>query len=105
MLTKIQIIILILSLLDLSLSYLYINTFHNKYPEQDPTIIEANPILKNSIKHFGIVKGMIFGGLIVFSILLLIVLSAKENYHYFIAGALTLMSVYHFLNFQLLRTT
>lgn len=103
MLKTIQIIILILSLVDLTCSYLYVNSFHNKYPEQDPTIIEANPILKMSMKYFGITNGMIFGGLIVFGILTLLVLSLKENGLYYLAGLFSMMLVYHFLNFQLLR--
>jgi hypothetical protein len=103
MITKIQIIILILSLADISASFLYVNQFHNKYPEQDPTIIEANPILKFSIKQFGIKLGMIFGGIIVFGIMLLVVLNVKPNMHYYLAGVLTMMCIYHFLNFKLLR--
>lgn len=105
MLTKIQIIILVLSLIDLTASYFYISTFHNKFPKQDPTVIEANPILKMSIKHFGILKGIIFGGLIIFALVILLVLSMKPNFHYFLAGAFTIMILYHVLNFNLLRGT
>lgn len=105
MLTKIQIIILVLSLLDLSASYLYITKFHQKFPEQDPTIIEANPILKMAIREFGINVGMLVGGLLVFGIILLLVFNAKQNLRYFLAGMLTMMNVYHWLNFNLLRIT
>lgn len=103
MLTKIQIIILILSLVDLTASFFYVSTFHAKFPKEDFTQIEANPILKNSMKYFGITKGMLFGGIIVFGILLLLVLSMQENYHYYLAGVLTMMNLYHWLNFNLLR--
>lgn len=103
MLTKIQIIILILSLIDLTASFFYISTFHNQYPNADYTQIEANPILKISMRQFGIKIGMLVGGIIVFGILLLLVLNLKENYHYFLVGALSTMLIYHFLNFYLLR--
>ena len=105
MLTKIQIIIIVLSLLDLTASYFYITTFNNKFPNQDPTIIEANPILKMSIQHFGILKGMIFGGLLVFSILLLVILTLNFKFHYYLAGVLSMMLIYHTLNFNLLKVT
>jgi len=105
MLTKIQIAILVLSLIDLTASFLYVNTFHTKYPQADYTQIEANPIIKMALKHLGIVKGMIFGGLIVFGIMFLLVLSMKENFHYYLAGVLSMMCIYHLLNFNLLRAT
>lgn len=105
MITKIQIIILVLSLLDLTASFLYVNQFHNKYPNQDPTIIEANPILKYAIRVFGINIGMLVGGLIVFGIVLLLTLNLKVNYLYYIAGLFSMMIVYHVLNFRLLNIT
>lgn len=105
MISKIQVIILVLSLLDLTASFLYVNQFHNKYPEQDPTIIEANPILKYSMRTLGINIGMVVGGLIVFGILLLLVLNLKENMLYYLAGVFSMMLIYHFLNFRLLKLT
>lgn len=100
---KIQIIILIMSLVDLTCSFFYVNTFHTKFPSQDPTVIEANPILKYSMKQFGIKIGMLFGGAIVFGLLLLLTFRLQEKYLYYLAGAFTMMIIYHFLNFRLLR--
>lgn len=102
MLKTIQIAILVLSLLDLTASYLYINQFHKMYPEHDATKLEANPILKYSMKNFGIKTGMIIGGLIVFGILLILVLSVADKYLYYFAGLFTMMLVYHVLNFKML---
>lgn len=102
MLKTIQIIILVLSLLDLTASYLYLNKFNKIYPEYDATKLEANPILKYSIKNLGIQKGMIIGGLIVFGILLLLVLSVADKYLYYFAGVFSMMLVYHALNFKML---
>jgi hypothetical protein len=100
MLNKIQIVILVLSLFDLGATYLYVNTFHAKFPQLDYTTLEANPILKTAWKNFGLTKGMIIGGAIVFSILFLIVYGASEKWQYFLFGLLVMMCVYHFLNFS-----
>lgn len=103
MLTKIQIAILILSLMDLTASFFYVSTFHAKYPDKDYTMIEANPVIKMALKLFGVTKGMLFGGAIVFGIVVLLAFSAKENLQLFMAGMLTMMNAYHWLNFRLLK--
>lgn len=99
MINKLQIIILILSLFDLTATYLYASQFHAKFPQLDYTTLEANPILRMSWRKFGLKAGMIIGGIIIFSLLILIVLSIEINWQYFLAGALSMMVVYHFLNF------
>lgn len=103
MISKIQIAILVLSLLDLTASFLYVNQFHKMYPNQDPTIIEANPILKFSMKAFGVSLGMLVGGLIVFGIVLLLALNVKRELLFYMAGLFSMMLVYHVLNFKLLK--
>lgn len=99
MIKLIIIVILVMSILDLGATYAYVNAFHTKFPNLDYTSLEANPILKMAMKQFGLTKGMIIGGIIVFAILLLIVLSAAESWLYYIAGLFSMMIVYHFLNF------
>lgn len=100
MIKLIIIAIIILSLLDLGATYLYINSFHKKFPTLDYTTLEANPILKLCMKYFGLTKGMLIGGIIVLVILLLIVFSLVEKWAYYLAGAFTMMLIYHFLNFS-----
>src|SRR3990167_4639625 len=100
MITKLQIIILILSVIDLGATFLYISTFHNKFPQLDYTTLEANPILRMAMKNLGLVKGMIVGGLIVFAILVLLVLTIPDKWQYYLSGVFTMMIVYHFLNFS-----
>jgi hypothetical protein len=73
------------------------------YPKQDATIIEANPILKYSMKALGINIGMLVGGLIVFGIVLLLVLNIKRELCFYMAGLFSMMLVYHVLNFKLLK--
>lgn len=100
MIKLIIIAILILSLLDLGATYLYISTFHKKFPQLDATQLEANPVLKMAMKQFGIAKGMLIGGIIIFAILLLIVFSLSEKWLYYLTGLFTMMLIYHFLNFS-----
>jgi len=102
MLRTIQIVILVLSLLDLTASYFYVNQFHKMFPKRDSSQVEANPILKYSIKSFGVKEGMIFGGILVFFIVVLLVLNITDKYLYYLAGVFTMMLVYHGLNFKLL---
>lgn len=94
----IQIIILLLSLVDLTATYFYVNTFHTKFPGLDYTSLEANPILRLSWKQFGLGLGMIIGGAIVFTLVFLLITNIKENWLYFFAGSLCMMIVYHMLN-------
>lgn len=100
MINKIQIIVLLLSISDIVLTGLYIHTFHKKFPDLDYTVLEANPIIKLALKRFSIPIAMIIGGLITFSILTLLILSAQDKWHYFFLGALMMMNIYHFLNFS-----
>ena len=98
--SKLQIIILLMSLADLTATYLYVSTFHNKFPTLDYTSLEANPILKAAWKQLGLNIGMIVGGLIVFTILLLVVLSTPDKWLMYLAGVFTMMLIYHLLNFS-----
>ena len=98
----IVIAVIILSILDLTASFLYIRKFAEKNPKIDPTIIEVNPILKFSMKTFGITAGFIYGACLVFGIIILIVFSFAEKYLFYFAGAQSMMMIYHILNFKLL---
>jgi len=84
----IPIVIMILSLVDLTATYFYVSTFHAKFPSLDYTALEANPILRMAWQKFGLPLGMILGGAIVFALLSLIALTASEKMTYFFFGAL-----------------
>ena len=89
-----------MSLIDLGTTYLYANSFHNKFPKLDYTILEANPIIKYSWKTLGLNLGMIVGGLIIFAILFLITMNLSEKWLWYLMGVFTMMIIYHFLNFS-----
>jgi hypothetical protein len=99
MIKTIAIIILIMSIIDLTATYFYVTTFHTKFPTLDYTTLEANPILKMSWKTFGLNVGMIVGGIVVFAILTLIVLNISDEWLYYLMGVFSMMIVYHLLNF------
>lgn len=100
MITKLQILIMVMSLIDLGATYFYVSTFHTKFPQLDYTSLEANPILRMSWKQFGLNTGMIVGGLVVFALLSLVALTAPEKWQIYLAGVLSMMIIYHFLNFS-----
>lgn len=103
MIEKIQLVVLVLALIDLTCSFLYISEFSKKNPNQDPSVIEANPILKKSIQTFGIKPGMILGGIITFGILILILFNIGTNGAWYLLGVYSMMLIYHILNFRLLK--
>lgn len=99
---KIVIILMVMSLVDLTASYFYASTFHNMFPTKDYTQLEANPILSNSWKLWGLNKGMIIGGLAVFILLTIVAMSVPRDTKIYLTGVFTMMIIYHFLNFRLL---
>ena len=104
MISKLQILLIVMSLIDLTATYFYVSTFHNKFPTLDYTSLEANPILRMAWQKLGLTWGTIVGGAIVFSILVLLVFTISDKWRMFFAGTLSMMCIYHLLNFsQLLK--
>lgn len=87
-----------MSIFDLGATWYYLKSFNDKFPNVDYKTLEANPILKLAMTHFGLTKGMIIGGIIVFAILLLIVFSMTEKWLYYLTGVFSMMLIYHLLN-------
>ena len=100
MITKLQILLLAMSLIDLGATFFYVSTFHTKFPTIDYTTLEANPILRMAWKQFGLHWGMIIGGIIVFGIFALLIFTIQDKWKQFFAGALSMMIIYHILNFS-----
>lgn len=100
MITKLQIIMIVLSLVDLTATYFYISAFHTKFPQLDYLSLEANPILKMSMQKLGLPWGYVLGAVIVFAIFLLLIFSITEKWQMFLTGALSMMCIYHILNFS-----
>lgn len=65
-------IMVLLSFIDLSLTYFYIKTYSNWIPERLFSEMEQNPLLLFLWNTFGLELGMLFGALIIFSLIYLI---------------------------------
>ena len=94
----IPIIILVMCLVDLFATYNYVATFNKKFPKLDYKTLEANPILRKSWDMFGLNKGMLIGGIIVFLIVCVMVFTLTNEWRYFFMGAFSMMLIYHLLN-------
>ena len=91
-------IILIMCLIDLWATYNYVHTFNKKFPSLDYKSLEANPVLRKSWDIFGLNKGMIIGGIIVFLIVCVMVFTLTNEWLYFFMGTFSMMLIYHLLN-------
>ena len=94
----IPIIIMIMCLIDILATYNYVNTFNKKFPKLDYKTLEANPILRNSWNLFGLKIGTIIGGLIVFSLVVILSFTINKEFQYYFMGVFSMMLVYHLLN-------
>lgn len=94
----IPIIILVMCLIDLTATYNYVTTFHKKFPQLDYKSLEANPVLRKSWDIWGLNKGMIIGGIIVFLIVCVMVFTLTNEWRYFFMGVFSMMLIYHLLN-------
>lgn len=96
-------LIILAFILDMFLTYKYLKVYKEKYPKCDWTLAEANPILKTSLKYWGLGNGMIYGGVIIFIMLLIILALINDNWRYFILGVYYMVNTYHFVNWNALK--
>jgi len=101
--TTIEILILIGSLLDLTLTYNYLKIYSQKFPQKDYVIIEANPLIRLLIRNSGLKEGMIQSAFIILPIILIVVYFLPSNLHYFLAGCFYMMITFHLSNFFALK--
>ena len=99
----IEIYILGVFLLDMFLTGLYLNEYKKRFPKNDWTLSEANPILRAYIREWGLVNGMVYGSLAILIILCMIVVLVNVNMRFFIGGFYSMAVIYHFVNFQALK--
>jgi len=90
-------------LLDLTLTYNYLRLYKNKFPKKDFAIIEANPLIRNMIRRFGLLDGVVYSGLIIVFILLLLINFTGVNFKFFLAGAYYMMVTFHLTNYLALK--
>lgn len=100
----IKIIIVMFSCLDLLLSYLYLKQFIRMFPNLNYTQLEANPIIKFLLLKYKFPKGMYLAIPLVILAWIVIVNLAEYRWLYFSLGLLGMMVIYHFVNFNQLKT-
>jgi len=99
----IRIIIIFLSIVDLSLTHKYLKTFKNMFPDKDYTLLEANPIIKLALRKFGFPKGMYVSIPFLFILLIIAICIISTEWLYFAMGLYVMMVIYHFCNLNQLK--
>jgi len=92
-----------LFLVDMTLTYRYVKAYKKMYPKNKWWLAEANPILRTSMKHMGLGKGIIFGGTIILTILIISTRLLPDYYLVFLLGMYSMANVYHFANWGALK--
>lgn len=85
-------------LLDLLLTYNYLKIYKEKFPKKDYIIIESNPLIRNMVRKFGLLDGIVYSGLMIIFILLLLINFTGINFKFFLAGAYYMMIAFHLTN-------
>ncbi len=99
----IKYIIILLSCIDLLLSYLYLRQFIKMFPKTNYIILEANPLIRLSLKLFGFPKGMFISSPFVIVMWIVIVSLLSYEWLYFAMGILSMMLIYHYVNYNQLK--
>ncbi len=90
-------------LLDLLLTYNYLRLYKKQFPNKDFAIIEANPLIRNFIRRFGLLDGVVYSGGIILFILTLLIAFLPVNGKFFLAGAYYMMVTFHLTNYLALK--
>ncbi len=99
----IEIIIILGSILDLSLTYNYLKIYKKKFPKKDFIIIESNPLIRAAVRQYGLGDGITISGFIILVILIMILAFINTNFKFFIAGVYYMMITFHLTNLLALR--
>ena len=97
-------LIILASAIDLLLSYVYVRQFRKMFPKLNWQQLEANPIIRLSWNFFGFGYGYIFSAVLIIVFWIFLVRIISINWLYFSSGLLSMMIIYHFLNFSQLKT-
>ncbi len=99
----IETFVILAFLLDMLLTGLYLNEYKKRFPKNDWTLSEANPILRACVRKWDLVDGIVYGGIIIFFILLVIMVLSPWKVRYFLGGMYSMSVLYHWVNFQALK--
>lgn len=91
-------IIILTFLLDMYLTRQYLTLYKKRFPKNDYTQAEANPIIRFSVKRLGLNLGIFVSGLIIISILLIVFTFIPESSKWFFLGIYYMANVHHYVN-------
>lgn len=90
-------------LLDLFLTYKFLNLYRLKFPKKDYLVVEANPLIRFMVRRAGLGTGMIYSGVIIMVILLWLLMVLPHHWKYFLLGVYYMMVTFHLTNFLAIR--
>ncbi len=95
--------IFLASMSDLILTYFYLDMYRKRFPKNDWTLSEQNPIIRACVKMLGLETGMVVSGPIVLGLVMLVTYFLGSHGRFFLGGFLTMAVIVHFLNFAAVR--
>ena len=95
--------ILITFTLDMIFSYKYLNAYRKRFPKHDWTQSEANPIIRASVKSFGLGQGIVIAAFTILCLIVLILSYTGERVEYFLGGVYSMALAFHYINFAALK--
>lgn len=98
------ILVLCLSLFDLFMTWNMLHTFETKFPDKDVTVLEQNPIIRFFTLKFGVTNGMLLVAPLILGLWYIIIRRTVYEFKFFALGVLTMMGVFHLLNWLQLRS-
>lgn len=96
-------IVLGIFLIDMLLTYRYVKAYKKMYPKSEWYLCEANPILKSSMKAYGLEDGMVIGGFILGMMLIIILTIISVEWQYFLFGLYSMVNIFHLVNWKALE--
>ncbi len=90
-----------LLLLDLFLTHSYLQLYQKRFPKNDWTVAEANPIIRYATRKLGLNQGMIVSGTIIMGIVMIVLVAIPTKYEaskWFFVGLYYSVNVHHFIN-------
>lgn len=95
----IELFVLLGLMLDLFLTYQFLETYRQRFPKKDYTAVETNPLIRFCIRKFDLFGGMMVSGFVISIILVWLLTILPYQWKYFMLGVYYMMVTFHLLNF------
>lgn len=84
--------------LDMILTGSYLKLYKERFPKNDWTLAESNPLIRFLVRRFGLNEGLFISTLIISGILIALLLFIPEGSKWFFLGIYYMANVHHFVN-------